>query len=112
MVGFAQKEDINFDQYIIVSLSEFLVTFLSKIGTYLLASSDIMEKNRTLLLASKMPVPISRDATCYTTVLLLLLGAFDCWVLFSRQGAETRAAGILEFRPAWLSSRRVSAGSI
>jgi len=63
MVGFAQKEDINFDQYIIVSLSEFLVTFLSKIGTHLLASSDIMEKNRTLLVASEMPVPISREAT-------------------------------------------------
>ena len=24
---------------------------------------------------------------------------FDCWVVFSRQGAETSAAGILEFRP-------------
>jgi hypothetical protein len=24
---------------------------------------------------------------------------FDCWVLFSRQGAEAPAAGILEFRP-------------
>jgi hypothetical protein len=46
MVGFAQEQDINVDRYgSIVSLSE----FLSKIGTHLLASSDIMEKIGTLL---------------------------------------------------------------
>ena len=91
----------------------------------------------TLLLASEMPVPIPRYSTVgrgrqnerdlamvkdplidFEEVVVgmrslgLNPGAFDCWVLFSRQGAETRAAGILEFRPAWLSSRRVSAGSI
>jgi hypothetical protein len=37
----------------------------------------------------------------------------DCWVLFSRQGAETPAAGIPEFRPQdrLVVLRRVSAGS-
>ena len=38
----------------------YLSEFLSKIGTHLLASSDIMENQiGTLLLASEMPVPIS-----------------------------------------------------
>ena len=42
----------------------YLSEFLSKIGTHLLASSDIMENQiGTLLLASEMPVPISREST-------------------------------------------------
>jgi hypothetical protein len=41
-------------------LSEFLSWAESKIGTHLLASSDIMEKNRNLLACLKMPIPISR----------------------------------------------------
>ena len=40
-----------------------LSEFLSKIGTHWLTASDIMEKKRTFLLASEMPVPISRSHT-------------------------------------------------
>ena len=46
-------------------------------------------------------------------MIMIYSWGFDCWVLISRQGAETAAAGILEFAPQdrLVVLRRVSAGS-
>ena len=61
MVGFAQEQDINVDRYgSIVSLSE----FLSKIGTHLLASSDIIEKNRNPLACLRNAGSHSAESYC------------------------------------------------
>ena len=40
-----------------------------------------------------------------------LIAEFDYWFLFSLQGADTPAAGNLEFRPAWWSPSRGTVGS-
>ena len=47
-------------------------------------------------------------------MIMIFFWGFDCWVLISRQGAETAAAGILEFAPQdrLVVLRRVSAGSV